>query len=361
MRDKNYLYIFPTSRAAREKKESYLKSNALLPKLTTIADFEQKAILVKNSRLIDKSIRALYLKEAANFSEFKNLKSDISLLKFYTKADDFFRFFEEVNAEGVTIKELFFADSYAEFERDLDILEKLLNNYKELLKKEGLTDKIFIPNDYTLNEAFINSYDGFVLELEGYLTKFELKLIEKISKIKPFIIRIKSSRYNQKVINSFRDLGINLPNSNYIEFNLSTKEVLNRANSLSNINSEVIEVSLRLEQIALTFAKVEEFVKSGIKPEKIAIILPDEELAPIFKAYDKYNNLNLAMGEAYRDSSSYILLEELYKALSGDKLAKEYIAKSGIDLSKALSLLDSKIDVNSLFSYLKELQILPAI
>ena len=358
MRD-NYLNIFPTSRAIRAKKESFLESNTLLPKFITIAEFEQKAILVKGSKLIDNTIRALYLKEAANFSEFKSLKSDLSLLKFYTKADDFFRFFEEVSAEGVTIKELFLADSYAEFERDLDILQTLLSNYKALLEKDNLTDKIFIPNEFSLNEAFINSFDGFILELEGYLTKFELELINKISKIKPFIIRVKSSRYNQKVINSFRDLGINLPNSSYIEFNLSTKEIISAKPYKDNIDSEVVEVALRLEQIAIAFAKVEEFVKNGIKPQNIAIILPDESLAPLFKAYDKFNNLNLAMGEAYRDSSSYILLEELYRALNSDKLAKEYIAKSGIDLEKALSFADNKIEVNTLFNYLKELDILP--
>ena len=357
MRDKNYLYIYPTSRAVRAKKQEYVESNTLLPNFTTIAEFEQKAILLGKKTLVDNSIRAILLRDSADFSEFKSLKSDLNLLKFYTKADDFFRFFEELNAEGITINELYLADSYAEFERDLEILQKLLENYKIKLDNASLADKIFTPQEYSINKAFIESFDGFILELEGYLTKFELELIESISKIKPFIIRIKSSKYNQKVINSFKSLGIELPNSSEVEFNLSTKEIIKATPLSANINSEVVETTNRLEQIAIAFAKVEEFIQSGIKPEDIVIILPDESMASILKSYDTYGNLNFAMGEAYRNSQSYLALEELYSAINGDKFAIEYLVRSGINFEMFSSIFELKMSVDGLFSHLKELSL----
>jgi RecB family exonuclease len=350
----SYLHIYPTSRAIRALKEEYVDSNSLMRQVATIAEFEQKALLLGNRSLVDSAIRAILLRESANFSEFSNLKSDLNLLKFYTKADDFFRFFEEVSAESVTIDELYLADSYAEFERDLQILQKLLDNYKSKLDNLNLIDKIFIPKEYRLNSAYINSFDGFVLELEGYLTKFELELIVSISKIKPFIIRLRSTKYNLKMLNSFKELGINLPINCEVEFNLSTKEIIKSTPLELEINSEVIETSERLEQIAIAYAKVEEFVQSGIKPERIAIILPDESMAPILKSYDKLANLNLAMGDAYRNHSSYLILEELYKAVSGDSFAIEYLIRNSIDYNKFREIFELKMGVTSFFEYLKE-------
>jgi len=204
---KNYLQIFPTSRAIRVKKEEYLNLNSFLPKMATVADFETKAITYGKYALVDKLQRALYLKEATNFQEFTLLKKDLNLIKFYTNAQDFFRFFEEVSAEGVEIEELYLSDTYAEFEKDLELLEQVYNNYRGLLNRDNFTDRVYIPKEYKINKPFIESFDGFILELEGYLTKFELELFNQIAKIKPFIIKIRTTSYNQKIINAFSELG----------------------------------------------------------------------------------------------------------------------------------------------------------
>jgi len=350
----NYLYIFATSRAIRLKKEEFIDSNSLLPQMATIADFEAKATTLGKKALINSLLRSIYLKEAADFKEFGNLKSNLNLVKFYTQADDFFRFFEEVNAEGVSINELYIADSYAEFERDLSVLEKLLKNYKDILDKNSLTDRVFIPGEAKINRAYIESFDGFVLELEGYLTKFELNLFLEISKIKPFIIKLRTTAYNQKIVKSFLELGIKLEQNSYIEFNLSTKEITDTKYTPIEINSEVIETGERLEQIAIAFAKIEEFVQSGISPDKIALIVPDESIVSTIEAYDKLNNLNFAMGRAYRNHSSYIYLEQLYSAIRGDELAKEFLFINGISID---NLEQNRANVDEFFNKLKEINL----
>ena len=355
MSSENYLHILSTSRAIRAKKEQFLKQNSFLPKMATISDFEAKAITLGSSILIDKMQRALYLKEATNFSDFRLIQKDLNLVKFYTNAEDFFRFFEEVSAEGVEIAKLYLADMYAEFDRDLELLEKTLNNYKELLKEHGLNDRIFIPKEYKLNQEYIDSFDGFILELEGYLTKFELELFTQISKLKPFIIRVRTTPFNQKIIDSFKELGIDLPASSVVEFDLNSKKIISKKPEPININCEVVEVGEHLEQIAVAFAKIEEFVKSGISPENIALIVPDESIVPAVRAFDRVNNLNFAMGRSYREYKSYKFLEQINKFLSGDDIAKEFLIHNKFDVKKLPA--SSLIKVEDFFEILKELEL----
>ena len=355
MSSENYLHILSTSRAIREKKACFLKQNSFLPKMLTISDFEAKAITLGSSMLIDKMQRALYLKEATNFSNFTLIKKDINLVKFYTNAEDFFRFFEEVSAEGVKIEELYLADMYAEFDKDLELLDKTLANYRELLNQHGLNDKIFIPTEFRLNEAFINSFDGFVLELEGYLTKFELELFREIAKLKPFIIRLKTTPFNQKIIDSFRELNIDLADNSIVEFDLNSKKIIKNKLEPISINCEVVEVGEHLEQIAVAFAKIEEFVQSGIKPERIALIVPDESIVPAIRAFDRLNNLNFAMGRSYREYKSYKFLEQINRFLSGDDIAKEFLIHNKFDVKKLPA--SSPIKVDTFFAILKELEL----
>ena len=355
MSSENYLHILSTSRAIREKKAFYIKQNSFLPKMLTVFDFESKAITLGNSILIDNMQRVLYLKEATNFSNFRLIKKDLNLVKFYTNAEDFFRFFEEVSAEGVKIEELYLADMYAEFDKDLELLAKSLENYRELLKQHSLNDKIFIPTEYKLNESFINSFDGFVLELEGYLTKFELELFSEIAKLKPFLIHLKTTPFNQKIVDSFRDLNIDLPDNSVVKFDLNSKKIIETKIEPISIDCEVIEVGEHLEQIAVAFAKIEEFVCSGINPENIALIVPDESIVPAIRAFDRLNNLNFAMGRSYREYKSYKFLEQINKFLSGDDIAKEFLTHNKFDVKKLPS--SSLMKVEEFFTTLKELEL----
>ncbi len=55
-----------------------------------------------------------------------------------------------------------------------------------------------MPDEYRLNLDFIDSFDKFILVMEGVLTKFELELFLKISKLKPFEIKIRTNRFNEQ-------------------------------------------------------------------------------------------------------------------------------------------------------------------
>ena len=179
------------------------EQDGFLPALMRMDEFEHRAILIENKIQIDPLQRILLLREAADFEAFEDLKVDLSLVRFFTKSDALFKFFEELAGEQISFEILAQADAYVEFETHLAILEQLLNNYKKLLDAKGFTDKSFIPKTYKLNEGFLRSYQSIEVHLEGYLSHFELELLEKISKITQLIIHYSTGKFNKKMQDRF--------------------------------------------------------------------------------------------------------------------------------------------------------------
>ncbi|MCD8477214.1 MAG: hypothetical protein LRY68_04315, partial [Sulfurospirillum sp.] len=65
--------VFATSRAIRAFYDTFLESNTLLPKAMSIAELEQKAVLVPHHRFIDEDMRVLLMQEASRFTRFELL------------------------------------------------------------------------------------------------------------------------------------------------------------------------------------------------------------------------------------------------------------------------------------------------
>ncbi len=329
------LHIYPTSRALRTVSQTLKESEGFLPALMRMDEFEQRSILLDNKIIIDPLQRILLLQEAAKFNAFTNLKLDISLVRFFTKSDALFKFFEELAAENVSFDTLAEADAYAEFGTHLEILESLLVNYHSLLESHGYTDKAFVPQDYRLNEGFLSNYESIEIHLEGYLSHFELSLLEEISKHVLLSIHYTTSKFNVKMQERFEALGVKLPNNSHIHFSLSDKKILHLENNESFLNATVYAVEEREEQIAIAFREIEKMVKSGIDPEKIVLILPDESFKEHFTLFDTHNNLNFAMGYDYSNGRIYKSLEALYIYWqSRDDDSKKLLERYGFNIEE---------------------------
>jgi len=309
----NELHIYPTSRALRTVSTQHKELNGFLPTLMRMDEFEQRAILLENRIQIDPLQRILLLREAAKFEAFEDLKLDISLVRFFTKSDALFKFFEEMAAEQIDFMTLSQADAYAEFGTHLEILERLLENYKRLLDEKGYIDKAFIPGSYILNMGFLKAYGQIEVHLEGYLSHFELELLEKISKESALTMHYTTSKFNKKMQERFETIGITLENDQHIKFSMTDKKVLSMQQNESTIHAKVYAVEEREEQVAVAFAKIEEMVASGVSPEEIVLILPDESFKEHFTLFDRHNNLNFAMGYDYSNGRIYKSLEALYR------------------------------------------------
>lgn len=349
---RNELHIYPTSRALRTVSQNHKSEDGFMPTLMRMDEFEQRAILLENKIQIDPLQRILLLKEAANFEAFLDLKLDISLVKFFTKSDALFKFFEELAAEGVGFDRLAEADAYAEFGTHLEILETLLANYHVLLESKGLTDKAFIPSSYTLNEGFIKSYESIEVHLEGYLSYFELKLLEEIASQIPSRIHYSTSKFNMKMQERFEALGITLPNNAHTHFSLSDKKLISHEKNHQSITAKVYAVEEREEQIAVAFKEIEKMVRSGIEAEDIVLVLPNESFKDHFTLFDIHNNLNFAMGYDYSKGRIYRSLEVLYRYWQGhEEEIKKVLERYGLNLEEIEKVSAiQKVDVSSFFS-----------
>ncbi|MEA3418721.1 MAG: PD-(D/E)XK nuclease family protein [Campylobacterota bacterium] len=286
--------------------------NGFLPTLMRMDEFEERVLLVENKTQIDPLQRILLLREAAGFDAFETLQVNCELVRFFTKSDAFFKFFEELAGEKISFETLVQADAYAEFETHLSILEKLLENYQVLLDAQGLTDKAFYPGSYRLNEGFLQNFEKIEIHLEGYLSRFELELIEKIAQKTELVIHYTTSRFNVKMQERFEAMGIILPNDAHVSFSLTDKKVLTIESNDAKIHARLFCVEEREEQIAVAFTQIEAMVSSGIAPEEIVLILPDESFKEHFMLFDAHNNLNFAMGYDYSKGRIYKSLEALY-------------------------------------------------
>ncbi len=355
------LYIYPTSRAIRKQKEILRVENALMPSLMRIDEFEKRAVLLPNLTMVDKLQRILILQKASQFNTFNNLKIDRELVKFFIKSDAILKFFEELSHEEVSFDDLIDGDSFVEFTEQIEILQKLLENYEKLLYQEGLTDRVFLPKLYRLNSGFIDEYNKFELFLEGYMSRFELSLIEKIAQQKKFIIHLQTSRFNKKIQSRFLEMGVEeLPMDSFVSFDLHTKRIISSKKNSKTVKAKVFSVEERLAQIPLLFESIQQMVDGGIAPENIAVILPDESFKDTIKLYDSFNNLNFAMGFNFSHNKDYKILEAIYGYWSDffSRESKKNLLKENYSID--MSILENvnhynKMEIDEFFHLLNSL------
>jgi len=206
------------------------------------------------------------------------------------------------------------SDVYLDYEEHLTILKEILKNYKSLLKKDGYVDK-FLIEDYRINEGLLEGIEKIEIRLDGYLTKFDVEVLEKISTPKEIYFDV--DKFNKSLIEKSLKVAVDEGKSYIYDFK-ELKEIEKKEN---NPEIQVEYFSDRIEEVAFVFAKIKEFVESGIKPEKIAVILPDESFSEILELFDEKENLNFAMGESFTKSNIYIKLKAIYDYLSGDEEA----------------------------------------
>ena len=311
----NRLFLYPTSRAVREAKKDYGDREGFLPQMMRIDEFEKRAVLVEGLSLVDRAERVLILREAVESIEAETLHIDKALMRFLTDSEAFFRFFEELGVESVSMERLAQADAYAEFVEHISLLERLRERYRFLLHERGLIDKEEIPERYALNIAYIASFDEIVLEAEGFFTRFEMTLYTEIAEYVPFFVRMRTHRFMKKMTERFAYEGIALPYEAETVVSLGEKRVVSAKEKPVRIEAKTIAVEERLEQAAAIMVEVDAMVREGIAPESIAVVLPDERFAEILRRFDRAGNFNFAMGIELTRFAYFRALERMLDVL----------------------------------------------
>jgi len=238
--------VFSTHRQIRDFIAEH--DNSLLPKLYTIDEFLKRSVVVPGKVFIDDASRVLYLYRAIETVDISKLGFEKNFLSFVQNSAFIFRFFEELFAEQVTIDAIRSADTYADFEDHLLLLEEIYNRYKSLLEHEGLVDRITIDT-FRLGESFLEQFEQIDLFVEGYLSRFEIGVLEQIKT--PLHIHFVSTPFNKKLIDR---LGIEepLPIDYSFELDWQSHKVVNRT-PLPRLKRDHIEVTAfeeRMNQVA---------------------------------------------------------------------------------------------------------------
>lgn len=312
------LFLFSTMRQIRD----FISENrdTLLPKTMTLGDFFQKSVVVKNAKFIDQENRIIYLYKAVQKVKTDTLGFRKEFLSFIKNSEFIFKFFEELFAERVQLQELFNYDTYQEYEEHLSTLLSLFNAYKTLLKENSLTDKILIET-YEVNEGFLSRFDKIELFIDGYLTAFEVEVLSRITQ--PLTLHLLSTPFNKKLRDN---LSLSLEEGYRYTVEWQSKKILSQTKlPFVKDNIECVSFSHPLSQLNFVFEKIESVIKSGAKPENVAVILPDESLSEALKLFDEQKNLNYAMGTSFTKSRYYHTLHSLYLYLVKDDLKQKEI------------------------------------
>ncbi|MEE3744564.1 PD-(D/E)XK nuclease family protein [Campylobacter porcelli] len=345
------LFVLSSSRNVRDFYSNELGANSLLPKSISIADFFTQIIYVPNRRCATQIECLLHMQTAIskvkNISKILNIKDEFLL--FLKNSHYLFSFFKELSREKCSISDLNMADTYASYEEHLAILDNLGRIYKKSLEELNLYDDIVVSDCYEINLNFINNFDKIEFRLDGNLNALDWEILIKVSEQIPFIISVDCSKFNQKIIKEITHFtGLNLKIGYSYKINLSDRIIEEeiKLNTQPTINLKGF--SLRSLQAAFVFDEISKMVKSGIEPQNIAVILPDESFALILQNLDENNMLNYAMGKSLKNSPIYIILHSIKEAVIEEleyEFDENYIKKAKNPNQIIATLNDFKLPV----------------
>ena len=314
----NQLFVFTNSRKIREFNASF--NDELMPKSLSIAEFYKKAVFVKGRFELDSTYALVLMNSACKKVEKANsvLKIPTEFFEFLKNNDYLFSFFKELAISKKSIADIKFNDIYADFEEHLSILEAVLKEYESLLESKNLYDDITLPKIYSINEAYIKSFSEISLHIDGILSEFEWEVLEKVANLCTLKIIFQTSVFNKKLTDKIRQISAISELEPYCKFelNLKTNELVCLEKIVKFEPVLTRNFATRSLQCAYVMAKASEFVREGIKPENIAVILPDEDFSEILRLHDSGKIFNYAMGESFKNSKFYKSLSYITRAIN---------------------------------------------
>ena len=364
------LFVYTSSRALKAAVQR--ESGGVLAPRITLAEFYEKAIFVPGLANCGEMDRVLFMKEAASLGAGERLKFPLEFYEFMKNRSYLFSFFKELAAERLSVDALDLSDTYAWYVEHFEILRELLERYSQLLRSHGFYDEITAPQSYRLNEAYLRGFERIEIDIDGNPSAFEFEILKGAAALSTLVLNFKSTKLNSKPVRAISEIcGIEFEPGKRYSVNLSSREIL-REEALG-AGGEIVYrcFELRSLQAGYVFEKISSFVRAGIAPERIVVILPDESFADTLRLYDEriakahgsHRMLNFAMGRSVKDSLFYVTLEKISQCLKeglapkfgvdyGVKAAENFIRAGGenfsSDAAASPELLDMARDARDL-------------
>ena len=305
--------VLPSSRAIRHKQLQIQNQSIFLPNYITMNEFISKLCIVKDFKIIDDDSRILLLLEASDFKEFASLQIERNFFTFTKNSSYIFKFFQELSAEMYDINSLDVADTYAEYEEHISILQELYKRYEKLCIKNRVLDTIFLPKLFAFNESYAKIHKKIVLYVDGHITNFEFELLERCSEYSNITIHFVASAFNLKMQKKFSQYSIELEAGNKYIISFNDKSILFSKKLSRNENIICESFSEPLLQVAFIKKKLHDYIMMGKSAENIAVVLPNEAMAQTLRSFDNKSNFNFAMGESFTNSQIYTQLNASVK------------------------------------------------
>ncbi len=349
--------VLPTARAVRHRQLQTQDTSLLLEPMITMGDFLENITYLPNYKKIDADTRVLLLLEASAFEKFSALQIQRNFFTFTKNSSYIIKFFEELSAEMCAIEDLDSGDIYGEYEEHITILQELYHRYKCLCDERKLLDPIFLPYKYILNSSYLKKAKRFEIHLDGYLTNFELQLLEQSTKYTQIEIIFNATSYNEKMANKFRQRGFEVTTGYQYRLLLNDRTIKEVSSLQSRNSAHAVGVSEDLLQIAFIKERIFHFIAKGYEPQNIALILPNETKVALLQEFDTKSNLNFAMGIPFSLSTIYKKLDAAIRYLDEQNYENIYrVQKFGDEIVTLLSPLYkaqlNTVEVDTLFDTL---------
>ncbi len=320
------IIVFPSNRKVRKY---YLdaKDGIIFDKIICVDDFFSKLIYERSFKRKASEYESSVLMHLACEKTYKSkeLKINENFFAFLKNKEYLFSFFKELSLERKSIADIACKDYYAQYEEHLEILDELLKNYLSLLDEKKLYDDISLPLSYDLDYDFISSYDEIFFELAGFLSKFELETLSKLSSKIKVVINFYVSKFNiayLKEVSFLKDLDLKLYHS--YDFEISNKLLLEqKKDDLKREKIHYKAFEFKSLQANFVFDELSKYVRMGIDPKDIVVISPDESFCEFLRLYDSKNLLNYASGKSIKESLFYRRIKLLRQALEADFIYDE--------------------------------------
>lgn len=258
------------------------------------------SIITKNeNRILPKELRPFYLRRAIkklNKDErlhiFKQENSSFldNFSAFVKSSDTIFKFFRELFAEQITLSDLFKVSVYTDYEKEISTLYVLWEKYLDLIHYENFYDEWEQFTNISLLEDFITEYDHYVFLVTGFLNKYELEMIKKISNLKNVTVYFNYSGSKQKQ---------HVEYEKYFLGNNQSESVLEdfAKPKYNNDKLEIYKCNSWISQYELITRKAIEFNKKhNIDLTEMAVIMPTDDMKTYFITLDKYEIYDVTMG-----------------------------------------------------------------
>lgn len=306
------LYVYSSHRSLMQNSN---EGEIFAPSMM-MGDFFTQLIIIDGYRALPRGMRLplvmSVLKECAKELERAKFIFEKSFLGFLETSNFLFDFFDEIAQSQIHIKDIPSRDIYDDYADHLYVLEWLENRYKERLFELKCYDGYILPAQAQprFNEAFVRHFECIEIFVEGIISPIHQEMLLNAAKIIPIKVHFWVDEFNISL--PFLPSHILKQCKPFFRYSaeLDTGKIIQFTPLPPLGKIDAYGFALGISQVALVFAKIDEWIKNGVQEQDIVVIVPNENFAKYLFLLDRAHNLNFAMGEDISRTKVYKYLQD---------------------------------------------------